>query len=136
MPRQLIHWFDIPVADIERAGRFYSTILGVELTHLEAPPDFVMKWFPSDTSGGGGGLIQGGGRKPSSDGTVVYFNGGDDLNTVLDRIEPAGGQVVMTKRGDEKNGYVAFFIDTEGNRVGLHSGGAKANSAHLSQRAE
>jgi predicted enzyme related to lactoylglutathione lyase len=123
MPRKLIHWFDIPVLDIERAGDFYSTILGLELTHLEAPPDIVMKWFPSDEPHGGGGLIQGGGRKPSGDGCVVYFNGGDDLNTVLNRVEPAGGQVIMAKTGDDKSGYVAFFFDTEGNRVGLHSRG-------------
>jgi predicted enzyme related to lactoylglutathione lyase len=121
MTQRLIHWFDIPVTDIERAGRFYSTILGVELTHLEAPPDFVMKWFPSDEPHGGGGLIQGGGRVPSGDGTVVYFNAGDDLNVVLDRVEPAGGRVIMPKTGSDQTGYVAFFFDTEGNRVGLQS---------------
>ncbi len=126
MSRKLIHWFDIPATDIERAGAFYRTILGVELTHLEAPPDYVMKWFPSDEPGGGGGLVQGGGRKPGSDGTVVYFNAGDDVDTVLNRVEAAGGTVLMGKTGDETNGYVAFFLDTEGNRVGLHSGGSTA----------
>jgi predicted enzyme related to lactoylglutathione lyase len=53
----------------------------------------------------------------------VYFNAGADLAPVLARVEPAGGRVVMGKTGDEKSGYVAFFIDTEGNRVGLHSPG-------------
>jgi len=117
---KLIHWFDIPVLDIERAGTFYRTILGVELTHLEAPPDYVMKWFPSEPDGGGG-LIQGGGRQPSSDGTVVYFNGGEDLDAVLSKVEPAGGKVLVPKTGSEERGYVAFFLDTEGNQVGLHS---------------
>jgi predicted enzyme related to lactoylglutathione lyase len=123
MPGKLIHWFDIPALDIERAGRFYSTVLGLELTHLEAPPDYVMKWFPTDEPHGGGGLIQGGGRKPSSDGPVVYFNAGDDLDTVLDRVEPAGGRVLSPKSGNPEWGYVAFFLDTEGNRVGLQSPG-------------
>jgi predicted enzyme related to lactoylglutathione lyase/uncharacterized protein YndB with AHSA1/START domain len=123
VPGRLIHWFDIPVLDIERAGGFYSTILDMELRHLEAPPDFVMKWFPSDESGGGGGLIQGGDRRPSSDGTVVYFNAGPDLDRVLSRIEPAGGKVLMEKTGSPESGYVAFFLDTEGNRVGLQSPG-------------
>jgi uncharacterized protein len=109
-----------PVQDIERAGDFYSRVLGLELRHIEAP-GFVMKWFPSDEPHGGGGLIQGGGRTPSSDGCVVYFNAGEDLNTVLDRVEPAGGRVTMAKTGDDASGYVAFFTDTEGNTVGLHS---------------
>jgi predicted enzyme related to lactoylglutathione lyase len=121
MTKKLIHWFDIPVLDIERAGKFYGQILGVELRHIDAPPDFVMKWFPSDDPHGGGGLIQGGGRAPSGEGTVVYFNGGDDLNSVLNRVEPAGGKVIMPKSGNAQNGYVAFFFDTEGNRVGLQS---------------
>jgi predicted enzyme related to lactoylglutathione lyase len=121
MSGKLIHWFDIPVLDIERAGRFYGTILQVELTHLEAPPDFVMKWFPTDEPHGGGGLIQGGGRKPSGDGPVVYFNAGSDLNTVLDRVEDAGGTILTQKTGNPDWGYVAFFLDTEGNRVGLQS---------------
>jgi len=119
----LIQWFDIPVRDIERAGTFYSAVLGVELTHLEAPPSYVMKWFPSDQPGGGGGLIQGGGRVPSGDGTVVYFNAGPDLDTVLERVEPAGGTVLMPKTGTAESGFVAFFLDTEGNRVGLQSAG-------------
>jgi len=123
MSGKLIHWFDIPAVDIERAGRFYRAVLDVELTHLEAPPDIVMKWFPSAERHGGGSLIQGGGRMPSADGSVVYFNAGDDLNTVLDRVEPAGGRVLVRKTGNEQSGYVAFFLDTEGNRVGLQSAG-------------
>jgi uncharacterized protein len=118
---KLIHWFDIPVDDIERAGQFYSTVLDVQLTHLQAPPDFVMKWFPSEDMHGGGGLIQGGGRRPARDGTVVYFNGGHDLNAVLNRVEPAGGKVITPKTGNDQSGYVAFFLDTEGNTVGLQS---------------
>jgi uncharacterized protein YndB with AHSA1/START domain/predicted enzyme related to lactoylglutathione lyase len=97
--------------------------LDVELTHIEAPPDFVMKWFPTDEPHGGGALIQGGGRQPTAHGTVVYFNGGADLDTVLNRVESAGGTVAMPKTGDGQNGYVAFFIDTEGSRVGLQSKG-------------
>jgi uncharacterized protein len=123
MAKKLIHWFDIPCLDIERAGKFYSTILGVELKHLEAPPDYVMKWFPSEEPQGGGGLLQGGGRKPSADGTVVYFNGGDQLDAILKRIPEAGGKVLSPKSGSAKTGYVAFFLDTEGNRVGLHAMG-------------
>jgi predicted enzyme related to lactoylglutathione lyase len=96
-------------------------MLDVQLAHLQAPPDFVKKWFPSEDMHGGGGLIQGGGRRPTRDGTVVYFNGGEDLNTVLNRVEPAGGKVITPKTGNDQSRYVAFFLDTEGNTVGLQS---------------
>ncbi len=83
-----------------------------------------MKWFPTDEpQGGGGGLIQGGGREPRADGTVVSFNGGDDLNIVLDRVEPAWCRVTLAKMNDEENGHVAFFVDARGNTAGLQSMG-------------
>ncbi len=82
-----------------------------------------MKWFPTDEPHGGGGLLQGGGGEPSAVGTVVSFNGGDDLNIVLDRVEPAWGRVTLAKTGDEESGYVTFFGDTEGNTAGLQSMG-------------
>ncbi len=106
----------------ERAGTFYSTVLDVELIHLEAE-GYAMKWFPKDEPHGGGGLIQGGGREPRAVGTVVPFNCGDDLNIVLDHIESAWVRVTLAKTSDEENGYVAFFVDAEGNPAGLESMG-------------
>ncbi len=78
--------------------------------------------FP--VSGLGGTLIQGEGFTPSYQGSIVYLNGGNDLNTVLNRITGAGGRVLLEKTeigGDR--GFFAYFEDTEGNRVGLHSAG-------------
>jgi hypothetical protein len=61
-------------------------------------------------------------HKPSMDGTKVYFNGNPDLADALSRVEGAGGQITMPKTLiDENTGYMAFFIDTEGNSVGMHS---------------
>ena len=109
------------MTDIERAAAFYATVLGLKMKHVEAPPDVVMEWFESENPNGGGCLIQMEGRTPSEDGTYVYFSAEPDIQAVLDRVEPAGGKVVMGKNGSDDGGYVAFFTDSEGNRVGLAS---------------
>jgi hypothetical protein len=70
-----------------------------------------------------GRLFRGESCTPSHKGTVVYLNGGEDLAVPLGRVEAAGGKVLIPKRRIGENGLVAFFEDTEGNRVGLHSMG-------------
>ena len=92
------------------------------MTTMEAMPGFTMAMFPAE-DGVGGAIIHGQGYAPSQAGTVVYLNGGDNLSAVLDKVEGAGGQVVMPKTGIGENGFVAYFADTEGNKVGLHSMG-------------
>ena len=124
--KNAINWFEIPVSDYERAKKFYSTILNVEITdhHYE---DKNVKYgiFPHDMEnmGVGGAIMQMEGMKPSNDGSTVYLNGGDDLNVALNKVEVAGGKVVMPKMDIQENGFIAQFIDTEGNRVALHSMG-------------
>jgi len=72
--------------------------------------------------GVGGAIIHGDGFVPSQEGTVVYLNGGSDLSNVLDRVEDAEGSVVLPKTHiTPEVGYIAYFIDSEGNKVGLHS---------------
>jgi predicted enzyme related to lactoylglutathione lyase len=120
--RNALNWFEIPVADMTRAVAFYGAILGVELK-AEEIMGMLTAFFPYDWEGegAGGGLVQGPGYVPSSEGTLVYLNGGDDLATVLDKVEGAGGSVVMPKSSIGENGFMAIFIDSEGNKVGLHS---------------
>ena len=116
----VINWFEIPVSNMSRALKFYGSIFGVEMSTMEAMPGFTMAMFPTE-DGVGGALVQGEGYVPSSDGTVVYLNGGADLSVVLDKVGGAGGQVIMPKTDIDEHGFVAFFVDTEGNKVGLHS---------------
>ena len=61
------------------------------------------------------------GCNPSMNGATVYLNGGDDLNQVLSKVETAGGSVLMPKMEIGENGFIAQFVDSEGNRVALHS---------------
>jgi uncharacterized protein len=120
MPYNAINWFEIPVADMDRAMRFYSTIFAIQLEPMDAMGS-LNAFFPMEPGGVGGSLTKADGYTPSQEGTVIYLNGGDNLSTVLDRVEEAGGQVVMPKMSIGENGYMAFILDTEGNKIGLHS---------------
>jgi predicted enzyme related to lactoylglutathione lyase len=68
-------------------------------------------------------LVKSDDHKPSMEGVVLYLNGDPDLDNVLNKVEGAGGKVVMPKVSIGDNGFMAFFIDTEGNKMGLHSNG-------------
>lgn len=117
-----INWFEIPVSDFERAKRFYSAIYAYEMPEMMIQST-KMGILPHEQEGGvGGAICYGEGYEPTSKGARIYLNGGKDLNTVLGRVEAAGGQVIMgkTKINDEV-GYFAIFIDTEGNQLSVHS---------------
>jgi hypothetical protein len=118
-----LNWFEIPAADIERAKKFYSEILGVELIAMEVTAGYPMAMFPAKEGGIGGALISGEGYAPSQKGSLIYLNGGSDLDNVIGKVEAAGGKVEMPKKPIGEHGFVGIFHDTEGNRVGLHSPG-------------
>jgi predicted enzyme related to lactoylglutathione lyase len=123
--KNAISWFEIPTIDIERAQKFYEAIFQIKLEPLETD-NFKMRMFPLDNpmNGVGGTLVKTDGfHFPSAtDGPLIYLNGNPDVQIVVDRIEAAGGKVTVpkTKISDEY-GYMAVFIDTEGNRIALHS---------------
>ena len=81
-----------------------------------------MAMFPAE-DGISGAVIKAEGYTPSADGSVIYLNAGADLSDALGRVEAAGGQVLVPKTGIGENGFFAFLLDTEGNKVGLHSMG-------------
>ena len=118
--RNALNWFDIPVKDMERAKTFYGAVLDAKLEDYPMPDGQKMAMLP-DYDGVGGALMQGTNYTPSHDGALVYLNGGDDLQTVQDRIADAGGTVLQEKMSIGENGFIAIFQDSEGNKVGLHS---------------
>jgi uncharacterized protein len=122
MLHHAISWFDIPATDFDRAKTFYGQILGTPL-HDYPMTGMQMAVFPADRENGvGGAIVASPYHKPNADGSIVYLNGGDDLAHVLARVPAAGGMVVQPKTQiSPEIGYMAFFIDTEGNRVGLCS---------------
>jgi len=117
-----LNWFEIPATDAARAKKFYETIFDIEMQEMEMM-GMTMIMFPPEPPRSSGALVVGPDHKPSTEGSIIYLNANPDLQLVLDRIEAEGGQITLPKTniGDE-NGYMAFFIDTEGNLVGLHSG--------------
>lgn len=119
-----LNWFEIPVADTERAKTFYETVMDVPMNTMNMM-GMEMTMFPADQNGNGrvsGALVKSEYHTPSMTGTLVYLNANPSIQDVLDRIENAGGEVVMPRTLiDEQTGYMAFFQDTEGNRVGLHA---------------
>jgi hypothetical protein len=119
----ILNWFEISVSDIARASKFYEAIFDIKLEQSEMM-GMKMAMFPMENMNGkvSGALVQSNMHKPSADGAKIYFNGNPDLAVALGKIEAAGGKVTMpkTKIGDDI-GYMAFFIDTEGNGVALHS---------------
>ena len=116
-----INWFEIPVTDFDRAKAFYSKLFNAEVQEMPHP-EYRYGMLPADMQNGvGGGIVQGPGFEPSDKGSLIYLNGGDDLSVPLSRIEAAGGKIVLPKTSIGPNGFMAHFIDTEGNKVALHS---------------
>ena len=115
-----INWFEIFVADLDRASRFYQSALAIELRR----EDFggtPMAIFPADREGTGGALVKDGKRQPGGAGALVYLNANGKLDAVLDRVPRAGGAVVLPKTDIGQPGFIATVRDSEGNLVGLHS---------------
>ena len=118
-----ISWFDIPAVSFERARAFYEQVFALKL--LQPDPKQSMAMFPCDFQNGevGGAITVHPDVRPSGKGVMVFLNAGPDLSAVLARVEPSGGKVVRPKTKIEMTGagYMAIFLDTEGNSVGLHS---------------
>ena len=127
--KNAISWFEIPATDLDRAQKFYETIFDTTLAAMDFPNIRMRLFQLRDNTGVGGAVVDSGGfHKPSlSEGPLIYLNGDPDLQNVLEKVESAGGKIVVPKTAiSPEYGFIGIFIDTEGNRIGLHSapGGA------------
>lgn len=125
MKNNVVGWFEIPVEDMNRAIGFYEKVFEFKLERNQMGP-LDMAWFPylPEASGSGGSLVHfPAAYKPSSNGTLVYFTAhSGDLENELSRVEESGGKILQGKTQiSEEHGYMALFMDSEGNRVALHS---------------
>jgi uncharacterized protein len=120
MNMHAVNWFEIPAADMPRAVKFYETVFAVSLKREVIGDEMAM--FPADEAGVGGCLIHGPNSTPHAQGTVVYLNAEPSIDKVIERVEKAGGKIVVPKTALPPGmGFFAHFMDTEGNRVGVHA---------------
>ena len=121
MARRLA-WFEIPVTDMDRAKVFYEDVFNIEI-NVHDFGGVLMGWFPQTESeiAASGSLIKQSSYVPSKEGTLIYF-ACEDVATEIGKVEKAGGKVYQKKtKISEEYGYMAVFVDTEGNRIALHS---------------
>jgi predicted enzyme related to lactoylglutathione lyase len=118
-----LNWFEIPATDFARATAFYATVLDAKIQ--VDPNNMHYAYLPSDSEKGafGGAIASGENFVPALTGTTIYLDGGNDLSVPLGRVESAGGTVILPKTAIGGNGFIALFVDTEGNKVGFHSMG-------------
>ena len=113
--------FEIPAADLGRAVGFYEAVLGIEIEQMEIP-GMKMGLFPYEGQVLTGIIVEGEGYNPSPDGVAIYLNAGDQLESMLEKVEANGGSIVVPKTAHaDESGYFAMFLDSEGNRIGLNS---------------
>jgi uncharacterized protein len=115
-----IVWVDIPVLDLDRAIRFYSGVLGGEVTKQEYPGMAIglLPGYDSDVSGC---LFTQADGVPSTTGPLIYLNAQGRLDEAVATVEANGGKVLQPKHQIGPHGFRAVVLDSEGNRVALHS---------------
>ncbi len=125
MKNNAVGWFEIPVTNMDRAVYFYEKVLNLELQR-NSFGELEMAWFPwkEDGLGSPGTLVCNKKYyKPSADGVLIYLTAhSGDLANELSLVEEAGGKVLQQKTQiSEEYGFMALILDSEGNRVALHS---------------
>ena len=123
--KDAISWFEIPAVDLQRATLFYETIFNTKLNSVDMP-NIRMRMFPLEDmmTGIGGAVVDSNGfhRPSGTEGVLIYLNANPDVQSILDKVEAAGGQILVPKTPiSPEYGFMAVIIDTEGNRIGLHS---------------
>ncbi len=117
----LISIVEIPTTDFSRALKFYQTVLSLTIEEMEMDGN-KMGVLPNEEGTVNVVLVKGNDYKPTTDGAVLYLNAGKDLQPMLEKVKQNGGQVIVPKTEiSPEMGFFALFIDTEGNKLGLHS---------------
>ena len=117
-----LNWFEIPAIDLERSKKFYETIFGftMETFEMDGMESAFFPWTPGSGKATGS-LTKSLNHKPGTEGTIVYLNANPNMDTVMAKVEAAGGKVLMPKMGIGEHGFMGMILDTEGNSVGIHS---------------
>lgn len=115
-----VQWFEIATTDLERAKNFYASVFGLEFQFVDMPDNKMYMFGAPDRIGSSGCLVQSAENTPSAAGTVIYF-ACEDVTNEAAKVESAGGKLIVPKTDIGEFGFFAQCIDTEGNRIGMHS---------------
>jgi predicted enzyme related to lactoylglutathione lyase len=122
MSQNTFCWADVPVTDLGRAIRFYSAVLGSPVKKESA---FGMEFglLPHYESNVSGCLVDGKmtENQPSQNGPMVYFSVEGRLDDAITQVREHGGKILQEKQQIGPHGFRAIILDSEGNRVALHS---------------
>jgi uncharacterized protein len=121
----VITWFEIPVTNLNRARKFYETVLDIKMETMEKDQNSVFFPRQPDTIMAQSGIVSGTLTKskensPSRTGPLIYLNATPSIDAAIDKIEPAGGKI-LTPKTKIPAGLIAVFEDSEGNRLALHA---------------
>jgi predicted enzyme related to lactoylglutathione lyase len=119
MANQIV-WVDIPVQDLDRAMRFYSAVLGSPVSKQEYP-GMAIGLLPGADGDVSGCLFRREDERPSDRGILVYLNAQGRLDEAIAAVERNGGKVLQAKHPIGPRGFRAVILDSEGNRLALHS---------------
>lgn len=115
-----IQWVEIPAEDLERAKNFYDKVFKLKFEFIDMPGSRMYMFGEMQATGSGGSIYEASDIKPGTNGTTVYFEC-EDVNETIALVEPAGGKILIPKSDIGEFGFFAHILDTEGNRIGLHS---------------
>jgi uncharacterized protein len=119
MPNHIV-WVDIPVLKMDRAIRFYTAVLGAQVEKQDYPGMSIAS-FPHKDGEAAGCLYLSDDVRPSAEGPLVYLNVHGRIDEAIEAVEPSGGKVLQPKESIGPFGFRAVVLDTEGNRIALHS---------------
>ncbi|HZS08668.1 MAG TPA: VOC family protein [Blastocatellia bacterium] len=116
----LIGWVDIPVTDLNRAISFYRNVTARKVEQ-EFGPEHPAAVFAHGGDDVAGCLFVDEEIKPSAQGPLLYFSVNGRLDEAVSAVEANGGRVIKPKHQIGPYGYRAIVLDSEGNRIALHS---------------
>jgi len=119
--KNLFVWSEIPIMDSKRAVNFYEYVFQTRLEKHDTE-ETEEYWFPQNnlSYGSPGSLVKGKNYIPSKTGSLVYLTI-KNLDTALERVLEKGGKIIKGRTSIGKDGFIAVILDTEGNKIGIHS---------------
>ena len=114
-----IVWVDIPVADLDRSAAFYAAVMGIKVSK-QSFGDYTFCILEHE-EGNGGCLVLNKAEVSGSAGILVYLNVHERIRDAAAQVEKHGGKIVEAIHPIGPHGFRAIVIDSEGNRVALHS---------------